>query len=109
VTVVPSVAEGGVDLDQVLLLLGQRGVLQALVEGGATTAGAFVHAGLVNRLMLYVGPQTLGEAGRPLFAGPGPLSMADAGHWRLLEARQLGDDARLEYEPRVAGLEETPF
>ena len=109
VAVVPPAADGRFDLAAVLMLLGRRGVLQAMVEGGATTAGAFVHAGLVNRLVLYVGPRTLGEAGRPLFAGPGPLRMADAGRWRLLGARQLGEDARLEYEPCVAGLDEAPF
>jgi diaminohydroxyphosphoribosylaminopyrimidine deaminase/5-amino-6-(5-phosphoribosylamino)uracil reductase len=109
VAVVPPAADGRFDLSAVLLLLGQRGVLQALVEGGATTAGAFVHAGLVNRLVLYVGPRTLGEAGRPLFAGPGPRCMADAGHWRLLGARQVGGDARLEYEPCVAGPEKAPL
>jgi len=106
VAVVPTAPDGGLDLTAVLTLLGDRGVLQALVEGGATTAGAFVRAGLVSRLVLYVGPQTLGEAGRPLFAGPGPMRMADAGLWRLLGARQLGNDARLEYEPCVAGSEE---
>jgi diaminohydroxyphosphoribosylaminopyrimidine deaminase/5-amino-6-(5-phosphoribosylamino)uracil reductase len=90
--------DGGVDLDSALALLAKRGVLQALVEGGATTAGALLRAGLVDRLVLYVGSRTLGEAGRPLFAGQGPTTIAQAGRWRLLGARQLGDDIRLEYE-----------
>jgi hypothetical protein len=32
------------------------------------------------------------------------MTMAEAGRWRLLGARQMADDARLEYEPlpRVA-------
>jgi hypothetical protein len=55
-------------------------------------------ARLVDRLVLYVGSRTLGEAGRPLFAGQGPTTIAQAGRWRLLGARQLGDDIRLEYE-----------
>jgi diaminohydroxyphosphoribosylaminopyrimidine deaminase / 5-amino-6-(5-phosphoribosylamino)uracil reductase len=109
VAVVPPAADLRLDLAAVLRLLGQRGVLQAMVEGGATTAGAFVQAGLVNRLVLYVGPQSLGESARPLFAGPGPGRMADAGQWRLLGARQLGGDARLEYEPCVAGLDEAAY
>jgi diaminohydroxyphosphoribosylaminopyrimidine deaminase/5-amino-6-(5-phosphoribosylamino)uracil reductase len=81
--------------------------LQALVEGGATTAGALLRDGLVDRLVLYVGSRTLGEAGRPLFAGPGPTSIGDAGHWRLLGTRQLGDDIRLEYEPLPSLADET--
>jgi diaminohydroxyphosphoribosylaminopyrimidine deaminase/5-amino-6-(5-phosphoribosylamino)uracil reductase len=97
--------DGGVALEAALALLAKRGVLQALVEGGATTAGALVRAGLVDRLVLYVGSRTLGQAGRPLFAGPGPTTIAEAGHWRLLNTRQLGDDIRLDYEP-VAFLSE---
>jgi diaminohydroxyphosphoribosylaminopyrimidine deaminase/5-amino-6-(5-phosphoribosylamino)uracil reductase len=89
----------GVDLRAVLANLGARGVLQALVEGGPTLAGAFVRAGLVDRVVVYVGARTLGEGGRSLFAGPGPMSIDQAGRWRLLGARQMADDARLEYEP----------
>jgi diaminohydroxyphosphoribosylaminopyrimidine deaminase / 5-amino-6-(5-phosphoribosylamino)uracil reductase len=93
----PLAPDGGLDLQFVLCHLGQRGVLQALVEGGATTAGAFVRAGLVNRLVLYIAPVTLGEHGYPLLAGPGPQTMADAGRWRLEGVTQLGPDARLDY------------
>jgi diaminohydroxyphosphoribosylaminopyrimidine deaminase/5-amino-6-(5-phosphoribosylamino)uracil reductase len=106
VAVVAAGADGGVDLVSVLKLLGQRGVLQALVEGGPTTAGAFLRAGLVDRVVLYVGARTLGEAGRPLFAGPGPTTLTEAGRWRLLGARQMGDDTRLEYEPLPPVAEE---
>jgi diaminohydroxyphosphoribosylaminopyrimidine deaminase/5-amino-6-(5-phosphoribosylamino)uracil reductase len=96
---VAAAATQGVDLHAVLVNLGGRGVLQALVEGGSTLAGAFVRAGLVDRVVVYVGARTLGEGGRSMFAGPGPMSIDQAGRWRLLGARQMADDARLEYEP----------
>jgi diaminohydroxyphosphoribosylaminopyrimidine deaminase / 5-amino-6-(5-phosphoribosylamino)uracil reductase len=83
----------------VLAELARRGVLQALLEGGPTLAGSFVRAGLVNRLVLYVGGRTLGEGGRPLLDGSGPTSMAAAPHWRLQGVRQLGPDACLDYLP----------
>jgi diaminohydroxyphosphoribosylaminopyrimidine deaminase / 5-amino-6-(5-phosphoribosylamino)uracil reductase len=100
VEVLPRACEGqGVDLASVLLALGRRGVLQVLVEGGARVHAGFARAGLVNRLILYVGPRTLGAEGRPLLAGPGPRSLADAACWQLLDVRQVGDDVRLEYAP----------
>jgi diaminohydroxyphosphoribosylaminopyrimidine deaminase/5-amino-6-(5-phosphoribosylamino)uracil reductase len=81
----------------VLELLAGRGVLQALLEGGATTAGAFARAGLVNRLVLYMGGRTLGESGQPLLAGPGPRTLAEAHCWQLRGLKHLGPDARLDY------------
>jgi diaminohydroxyphosphoribosylaminopyrimidine deaminase/5-amino-6-(5-phosphoribosylamino)uracil reductase len=96
---VPTDPAGTLRPRGVLELLAARGVLQALLEGGPTAAAAFVRAGLVNRLVLYVGGRTLGDSGQPLLAGPGPRTMAEAGHWQLRGVRQLGPDARLEYLP----------
>ncbi len=104
VGVVPPV-QGGVDLRAALEMLGRRGVLQALVEGGATVLGALVRAELADRLVLYVGARTLGDAGRPLLAGPGPRTIAEAGQWRLLSVRRVGNDVRLEYEPGAGMME----
>jgi diaminohydroxyphosphoribosylaminopyrimidine deaminase/5-amino-6-(5-phosphoribosylamino)uracil reductase len=93
--------DGGVDLCATLEVLGSRGVLQALVEGGPTLLGAVVRAGLADRLVLYLGARTLSQAGRPLLAGPGAQTIADAGRWRLLDVQRLGDDVRLEYAPLI--------
>jgi diaminohydroxyphosphoribosylaminopyrimidine deaminase/5-amino-6-(5-phosphoribosylamino)uracil reductase len=105
VAVVPGAEDGpGVDLEAAFQTLARQGVLQAMVEGGATVHGACVRAGLAQRLVLYVGACTLGEHGRPLLAGPGPGTMNDAGQWCLRDVRQLGGDVRLDYRP--AGREE---
>ena len=89
----------GVDLEAATRCLAARGVLQALVEGGPTILGAFVRAQLADRLVLYVGARALSEAGRPLLAGPGPRTIAEASEWRLLGVRQVGNDVRLDYAP----------
>ena len=89
----------GVDLGAALDLLGRRGILQAMVEGGATLHGALLRAGLADRLVVYTGGVVLGSEGLPLFAGPGPGTLADASRWRLAGARSLGCDARLDWEP----------
>ena len=92
-------SEDGVDLTETLRLLGERGVLQVLVEGGAALSGALANANLIDRLVVYVGAVTLGERGRPLFVGEGPSSIGDARRWHLAEVCHLGDDVRLCYEP----------
>ncbi|HZQ77111.1 MAG TPA: bifunctional diaminohydroxyphosphoribosylaminopyrimidine deaminase/5-amino-6-(5-phosphoribosylamino)uracil reductase RibD [Acidimicrobiia bacterium] len=90
---------GGVDLAAALDVLGRRGVLQAMVEGGATVHGAFLAAGLADRIVVYTGGLVLGDEGSPLFRGPGPSTLEEASRWRLTAVRRLGDDARLDWEP----------
>jgi diaminohydroxyphosphoribosylaminopyrimidine deaminase/5-amino-6-(5-phosphoribosylamino)uracil reductase len=94
---------GGVDLGEALALLGRRGILQAMVEGGATLHGALLRAGLADRLVVYTGGVVLGSEGLPLFGGPGPGTLAEASRWRLTGARSLGVDARLDWEPAEPG------
>ena len=61
--VAPGADGVGVDLHAALEYLGGLGVLQALVEGGATLAGRVLADGLADRLVTYVGPTVLGVRG----------------------------------------------
>ena len=88
------------DLGDVLDELGRRGVVQAVVEGGATVAGAFHRAGLVDRYVLYLAPALFGgDDGRPLFTGPGAPTIAEVWRGRIVSVDRLGDDLRLECSP----------
>ncbi|MEO6121041.1 MAG: dihydrofolate reductase family protein, partial [Acidimicrobiales bacterium] len=90
--------EPGAVLDE----LGRQGVLQLLIEGGATVAQQFHAAGLVDRYVFYVAPTLLGgDDGRPVMAGPGAVTMADAWRGRIVDVERLGDDLRVELEPRA--------
>lgn len=92
----PALELGG-DLKEVLNDLGRRGVLQLLVEGGATVAHDFHVAGLVDRYVLYLAPVLFGgDDGRPLFAGPGAGTLEDVWRGRLVSVEQLGEDLRVE-------------
>ena len=92
----PAVELSG-DLDDVLAELGRRGVVQAMVEGGATVAGAFHRAGLVDRYVLYLAPALFGGDDAPgLFAGPGASTVDDLWRGRIVDVTQLGDDLRVE-------------
>jgi diaminohydroxyphosphoribosylaminopyrimidine deaminase / 5-amino-6-(5-phosphoribosylamino)uracil reductase len=85
------------DLDAVLDTLGGRAVLQLLVEGGPTVAGAFHRAGLVDRYVLYLAPALLGgDDARPLLAGPAAATIADAWRGRIEGVTRLGDDLRID-------------
>ncbi len=87
------------ELGSILDELGSLGVLQLMVEGGATVAGAFHRAGLVNRYVVYLAPTLLGgDDGTPLFSGPGIASISELRRGRIVEMRRLGDDLRLDLE-----------
>lgn len=85
------------DLPAVLDELGQRGVLQLLVEGGASVAHDFHAAGLVDRYVVYLAPKLFGgDDGRPLFAGPGAGTIDDVWTGRFVSVERLGEDLRVE-------------
>jgi len=80
--------------------LGARGVLQLLVEGGATVAHAFHHAGLVDRYVIYLAPALFGgDDALSMFTGPGAPTMDQLWRGRLVSVRRLGDDLRVELAP----------
>ncbi len=90
------------ELGAVLDELGRRRVLQVLVEGGAHVAAQFHREGLVDRYVWYVAPAFLGgDDGRPVFAGPGVATMAEAWRGRIVLVRRLGGDLRVDVEPEA--------
>lgn len=86
---------GGVDLHAVLHELALLEVNELLLECGATLAGAFLAADLVDELVLYVAPCFLGDAAAPLvkLTGLDPLQFSSRFAYRSLE--RVGEDARL--------------
>ena len=82
------------DLDRLLKALDQRGVVSVLLEGGPTVAGAFIQAGLVDRVIGYVAPALLGSGPQAL-ADAGIGTIDDAIRLRLDDITRLGDDVRL--------------
>jgi diaminohydroxyphosphoribosylaminopyrimidine deaminase / 5-amino-6-(5-phosphoribosylamino)uracil reductase len=79
--------------------LGARGVLQLLVEGGASVAHDFVAQGLVDRLVAYVAPALLGgDDGAPVLRGVGAPTVAAAWRGRFVSVATVGEDLRVEVE-----------
>ena len=71
---------GRVPPARALALLAARGVHSVLVEGGAAIAGAFIQAGLVDRVALFMAPKLLG----------GGLALAAGGDRPIARALRLG-------------------
>jgi diaminohydroxyphosphoribosylaminopyrimidine deaminase / 5-amino-6-(5-phosphoribosylamino)uracil reductase len=82
-----------VDLVKLLRLLGERGVLSVLVEGGAEVNGAFFDAGLVDGVVAFLAPLIIGGRAAPAaVGGEGVGSLADGFRLRNLEVKLVGAD-----------------
>ena len=93
-----------VDLLALLQLLGERGCLNLLVEGGGILLGSFFDAGLVDRVQAILAPMIVGGAAAPTaVAGLGVERMADAIHLERVSVRGFGADMLVEgYVPKGA-------
>jgi len=87
-------------LDAVLDELGDDGVLQVLVEGGAQVAGDFHRMGLVDRYVIYLAPALFGGGdARGLFTGFGAYTIDDVWRGRFESVERVGNDLRIELGP----------
>lgn len=94
-----AVNRGMLDLPELLAELGRREINEVQVEAGATLAGAFLRAGLVDELLVYVAPQLLGDAARPMFDGLAIDKMAQSLHFKTIDTRHVGPDLRILLQP----------
>jgi diaminohydroxyphosphoribosylaminopyrimidine deaminase / 5-amino-6-(5-phosphoribosylamino)uracil reductase len=90
----PTVVIADHDPAAVLKLLADRDVVSVLLEGGPTLAGAFVAAGLVDRVVAYLAPTLLG-AGLPALGDAGIETLAAALKLRIDAIDLVGDDVRI--------------
>jgi diaminohydroxyphosphoribosylaminopyrimidine deaminase/5-amino-6-(5-phosphoribosylamino)uracil reductase len=75
---------------QIAAALGEKGLNDVLIEGGATLHGAWMRASLYDRLEIYLGTQTI-VGGMATTRGRGVGSMVDATQWsHESPARSLG-------------------
>ncbi|RIV37755.1 bifunctional diaminohydroxyphosphoribosylaminopyrimidine deaminase/5-amino-6-(5-phosphoribosylamino)uracil reductase RibD [Micromonospora radicis] len=92
-------ATGGVDLPALLAALHTRGVRAVLLEGGPRLAGAFLAAGLVDRVVGYLAPRLLG-AGPAALVDAGVTTIAEAIDLEITDVTQIGPDLRITALPR---------
>ncbi|MEO9181581.1 MAG: bifunctional diaminohydroxyphosphoribosylaminopyrimidine deaminase/5-amino-6-(5-phosphoribosylamino)uracil reductase RibD [Acidimicrobiales bacterium] len=87
------------DLGLVLDELANHDVLQLLVEGGPTTTGAFIEAGLVNHVVWYQAPALAGGSGTlgALKSLTTPTISA-LRRGRIVDVRRIGEDIRIDVE-----------
>lgn len=87
-------AGGKVDLAELLLVLGRRGVNELHVEAGFKLNGSLVRERCVDELLLYLAPTLLGP-GQGLFNLPALTDLGGRRDLALADVTKVGEDLRL--------------
>ena len=88
--------DGRVAIDAVLAALFEREVRAVLVEGGGEVHAAFLDAGLVDRVTLFVAPLLLGGRAAPMVVAGAGRELKSAVRLAAMTARPIGDDLLIE-------------
>jgi diaminohydroxyphosphoribosylaminopyrimidine deaminase/5-amino-6-(5-phosphoribosylamino)uracil reductase len=100
----PVIVLTNTDLRAVLKELGGRALQSVLVEGGATVAGAFLDAGLVNKVTFFIAPKIIGGSDAPsAIGGAGVEKMSEAFELDRISVIHRGKDIEVTGYPRHEG------
>ncbi len=83
---------GGVDVVELFRLLGKRGIVTVLVEGGGELLGSLFDRGLVDKAMVFISPVIIGGQEAATVAGEGVATMTDALRLTRVDIKTFGDD-----------------
>ena len=83
----------GVNLRQLMKLLGERKIDSILLEGGGTLNASALQGQIVSKVYAYIAGKLIGgrEAPSPV-SGEGASRMSEAVQLKEMEIRQLGED-----------------
>ncbi len=85
------------ELEPLLEQLGAEGVVQLMIEGGATVANRFHEAGLIDQYVFYLGAAVMGgDDGAPVFRGKGAANISTLLRGRFEAITPLGDTLRVD-------------
>jgi len=91
------VADGLIDLDRLMDLLGSLGITSLLIEGGGRVFASALSAGIVDKVLFFYAPKILGgDDGIPICKGPGADSMDNCIPVKDIRVRRFGDDIMVE-------------
>lgn len=90
--------ENKVDIKRLMALLGEEGIDSILVEGGSVINEAFLRAGVVNSVNVFLAPKIFGGAAKSPVEGRGVDLPAEAYGFKRQDIKFFGEDIFIEYE-----------
>ena len=84
--------DGLFDPAAVMALLAGRGVTRLMVEGGASVAASLIKADLIDEVLLFHGPNPIGDDGLAALDGLPLSALTDAPNLHLIASEPVGED-----------------
>jgi diaminohydroxyphosphoribosylaminopyrimidine deaminase/5-amino-6-(5-phosphoribosylamino)uracil reductase len=94
ILVLPNAA-GKVELPDLMMELGRRGINELHVEAGYKLNGSLLNEGLVDELLIYLAPCVLGDAAHGMFNLPALTTLSGRRALNIVDVRQIGPDIRV--------------
>jgi len=94
IIVLPNAA-GKVELPDLMLELGRRGINELHVEAGYKLNGSLLNEGLVDELLIYLAPSVMGDAACSMFHLPALNALSEQRRLSIVDVRQIGADIRI--------------
>ena len=94
ITVLPN-PDGKVELPDLMLELGRRGINELHVEAGYKLNGSLLNEGLVDELLVYLAPSLMGERAQGMFNLPELQALSQQRRLDFVDVRQIGPDIRI--------------
>ena len=89
--------DGRIDLDYLMVNLGQAGITSLLIEGGGRVLASALAAKIADKIIWFYAPKILGgDDGVPMCRGTGPTLMQDCYMVTHLNVETIGDDVMIE-------------
>lgn len=85
------------DLRKLMAELGRRGIMSVMIEGGSSLNAHALHAGIVDRVAVFIAPKILcGKDSVPSVGGMAVPCLGDAYRLRSVSVRKVGEDILIE-------------
>jgi diaminohydroxyphosphoribosylaminopyrimidine deaminase/5-amino-6-(5-phosphoribosylamino)uracil reductase len=100
VTVIRA-SKSRIEINEVLAILGEKGILSLFVEGGQQVNASFLEAKCFQQFIVYISPKLIGGQAAPtIFGGSGFSSLADAASLSIQSIETIGDDIKIVAIPK---------
>ena len=85
-----------IQIEEVLQLLGEKGITSLYVEGGQAIHASFLQSGFVNSMITYIAPKVVGGTEAPsMFADLNIVNMNESFGFVFQNVEKIGDDLKI--------------